>query len=223
MKPTERADFANLITDVLAYYRQDASTFVLGLWWTACQPFDLEQVRKALEGHALDAEHGKFAPKVSDVVRILAGTATDRAALAWGKVHEAMSDVGAYRDVVFDDPATHAVIEDLGGWPKMCRTELAELSYLQHRFCEGHRAYAGRGTFDYPRRLMGDRSPDSEYAKIGLPPPAPALVGDPARARLVFEQGSAAGKTAISYQVLQAIEAGPRTALAPVARLGVAA
>lgn len=223
MKPSEREDFAQLITDVLAYYRQDASRFVLDLWWGACQPFELEQVRAAMQRHATDAEHGKFAPKVADVVRILAGTATDRAALAWGKVHEAMSDVGAYTDVVFDDPATHAVIEDLGGWPKICRTELAELSYLQHRFCEGHRAYAGRGTFEYPRRLMGDRSPDSEYAKKGLPPPKPALVGDPARARLVYEQGCAAGKTAISYQVLQAIEAGPRTALAPRARQGVAA
>lgn len=223
MQQSDFRDFSQLVTDVLAYYRQDASRFVLDLWWVACQNFELEQVRAAMQRHATDADHGRFAPKVADVVRILSGTATDRAALAWGKALEAMSSVGSYRDVVFDDPAVHAVIEDLGGWPKVCRTELDELSFLQHRFCEGHRAYSGRGTFDYPRRLMGDRSPDSEYAKKGLPPPKPALVGDPNRARLVYEQGSASGKTAISYQVLQAIEAGPRQGIAPPARPGVAA
>jgi hypothetical protein len=120
-----------------------------------------------------------------------------------------MGSVGAYTDVVFDDPAIHAVVEDLGGWPKLCRTELKELGYVQHRFCESHRAYIGRGKFDYPRRLMGDRSPDSEYLKSGLPLPKPALIGDAPRAKQVYLQGSAAGKTAISFQALEAIEAAP--------------
>lgn len=209
MHPSERAPFAQLLTDVLAYYRQDASRFVLELWWNACQGFDLEQIRAAMQRHCTDPEHGKFAPKVADLSRILQGTTTDRAALAWGKVHEAMGSVGAYTDVVFDDPAIHAVVEDMGGWPKVCRMPLDELGYLQHRFCEAHRAYTGRGQFDYPRRLMGDRSPDSEYRKSGLPLPKPALVGDAERAKQVYLQGNAAGKTAISYQALHAFEASP--------------
>lgn len=209
MQPSDRAAFAQLITDVLAYYRQDASRFVLDLWWNACQGFDLEQIRAALQRHCTDAERGQFAPKVADLARILQGTTTDRAALAWGKVHEAMGSVGAYTDVVFDDPAIHAVVEDMGGWPKMCRTPLDELGYLQHRFTEAHRAYTGRGQFDFPRRLMGDRSPDSTYLASGLPLPKPALVGDAKRAEQVYLQGSAAGKTAISFQALQAIESRP--------------
>lgn len=223
MQPSDRADFAQLITDVLAYYRQDASRFVLDLWWSACQPFDLAQIRHAMQRHATDPEHGRFAPKVADIVRILAGTSTDRAALAWGKALDAMNRVGAYTDVVFDDPAIHAVIEDLGGWPKVCRTDLNELSYMQHRFCESHRAYTGRGEFDYPARLGGDRSPDSEYQKKGLPLPKPALVGDRERAKLVYQRGGAAGKTSITYQAVEAIEAGPRQAIAPRALPGAAA
>lgn len=209
MQPTDRAAFGQLITNVLAYYRQDASRFVLDLWWSACHAFDLEQIQQAMQRHCIDPERGQFAPKVADLARVLQGTATDRAALAWGKVHEAMGSVGAYTDVVFDDPAIHAVIEDLGGWAKVCRTELAELGYLQHRFTEAHRAYTGRGQFEFPRRLMGDRSPDSEYEKCGLPLPRPALVGDKAQAKRVFLRGSAVGKTAISYQALDAIEAAP--------------
>ena len=201
MQQGDKETLWTLVADVMAYYRQDCSEFTLQVWWTACESFDLEQVRKALAVHAMDPEHGKFAPKVSDIVRVLRGTTTDRAALAWGKAHDAMSAVGAYRDVLFDDPAIHAVIEDIGGWPKVCRTELRELSYLQHRFTEAHRAYTGRGTFDYPRRLGGDRSPDSEYEKKGLPAPQPVMVGDPERCLQVLAGGRVGGKTAIAFDV----------------------
>ena len=213
MQQSEKSTFGQLIKDVMAYYRQDTSKFLLDMWWGASQNFELEQIQAAMQRHATDAEHGQFAPKVADVVRILSGTATDRAALAWGKALDAMSSVGAYTDVVFDDPAIHAAIEDLGGWPKVCRTELKELGYLQHRFCESHRAYTGRGTFDYPRRLTGDRSPDSEYTKAGLPPPRPALVGNAERAKQVYRAGNLAGKTAISFHAMDAIEAVPSGAL----------
>jgi transposase len=206
MQAPDKPAFVRLVTDVLAYYRQNVSEFTLSVWWQACQPFDMEQVRKALTAHATDAERGQFAPKVADVVRILQGTTTDRAALAWGKVHEAMSAVGAYQDVVFDDPAIHAAVEDCGGWPTVCRTELSELSYLQHRFSQAHKAYTGRGEFDFPRRLTGDRSPDAEYEKKGLPLPRPAIVGDRERARLVYRNGGS-GKTAISFLSLEKLAA----------------
>lgn len=199
MQPNDKAALVALVTDVLAYYRQPVSEFTLSVWWQACQPYSLEQIRKAMTAHATNPDGGQFAPKVADLVRILDGTHTDRAMLAWGKVHEAMSAVGAYQDVVFDDPAIHAVVEDLGGWPKVCRTETKELSFVQKRFCDGHKAYTGRGEFPYPRRLMGDRSPDHEWLAKGLALPRPALIGDAEKAALVFKGGSVAGKTAIEY------------------------
>lgn len=199
MQANDKAAFAALVTDVLAYYSKPASEFTLSVWWQACQPFTLEQIRKAMTAHATNPDGGQFAPKVADLVKILEGTHTDRAMLAWGKVHEAMSAVGAYQDVIFDDPAIHAVIEDLGGWPKVCRSEIKELPFLQKRFCDSHKAYTGRGQFPYPRRLMGDRSPDSDYEAKGLPPPKPALVGDRAKAADVFLNGTNGGKTAIEY------------------------
>ena len=199
MQPSDKPALLTLVSEVLAYYRQPTSEFVLSVWWQAMQPYTLEQIRKAMTAHATNPDGGQFAPKVADLVRILEGTHTDRAMLAWGKVHEAMSAVGAYQDVVFDDPAIHAVVDDLGGWPKVCRTELKELGYLQKRFCDGHKAYTGRGQFPYPRRLMGDRSPDGDYEAKGIPLPRPALVGERERAAQVYLHGSSSGKTAIEY------------------------
>lgn len=211
MTPSEKHDFAALLTDVFAYYRQDCSAFTLEVFWNACQGFELEQIRKAVQAHCTDAEHGRFSPKVADLVRVLQGTVTDRAALAWGKVLAAMSDVGAYSDVVFDDGAIHAAIQDCGGWVKLCRSDVSSLGYLQHRFCQSYKAYAGRGNFEYPRCLIGDRSPDHAFALRGLKPPKPAVIGDIVAARSVYKKGSASGKVAISFTPIDAIEAGQIT------------
>jgi hypothetical protein len=205
MKPSDRKDFALLIAGVYAYHRQPCSDALIAMYWRGCQRWDLDQVQRAIDHLTYDPEAGKFPPKIGDLTRALEGTANDRASLAWGKVHEAMGSVGAYTDVVFDDPAIHAAIEDCGGWPKVCRTDAKEVGYLQHRFCEAHRAYTGRGTFDYPRRLMGDRSPDHEYEAKRLPLPRPALIGDPERAREVYHGGNIAGKTAITYESMKPV------------------
>lgn len=216
MTDNEKPEFAQLLTDVMAYYRQDVSPFVLGLWWNACHGFEFGRVRAAIQRHCVDPERGQFAPKVADLARILQGTTTDRAALAWGKAIDAASRVGGYQDVVFDDAAIHAAIDDLGGWPKFCRSETKDLSYLQHRFCQSYGAYADRGTFDYPRRLAGDRSPDDMYTKRGLPPPKPAVIGDVVQARLVYTGGSVGGKTAISFtQALDAVDGPSAPVLLP--------
>jgi hypothetical protein len=216
MQNTDKANFALLIAGVYAYHRQPCSDALIGMYWRGCQRWDFEQVQRAIDRLTHDAEAGKFPPKIGDLTRVLEGTHTDRAQLAWGKALEAMSRVGAYTDVVFDDPAIHAAIEDLGGWPKVCRTETKDLSYLQHRFCESHKAYTGRGAFEYPRRLAGDRSPDHEYEKKGLRLPRPALIGVPEVCQAVYQGGNAAGKTAIGFasfaqlasaNVMRAIEA----------------
>lgn len=198
MRANELVNFKDMLTDVMAYYGKDCSKFTLEVWWQALSSFDFEQVARALQKHATDPERGQFAPKVADMVRALQGTSTDRAAMAWGKVYEAMGSVGAYSDVVFDDPAIHAVIEDLGGWPKVCRTEIAELSYLQHRFQEAHRVYTSRGDFEFQRRLTGDRSPDHEYERYGRELPRPYLIGDREKAKEVLRLGNVAGKVQIT-------------------------
>ena len=198
MQVSDKPKFKTLLENVMSYYRQDTSTFVLDLWWGACKNFDFEQVQKAMTAHAVDPDVGQFAPKVADIVRVIAGTKTDRSALAWGKVFEAMQRVGQYQDVVFDDPAIHAVVMDLGGWTKICQTTETEISYLQHRFCEAHRAYTGRGTFDFQRVLIGLRSPDHEYTMRGFPVPEPVLIGNPEQAKKVYSHGKIGQKVQVT-------------------------
>ena len=195
MTPQDREPFAQLLTDVLGFYGQTTSTFALTVWWEACRNLEFAAVQRALSRHAMDPDRGMFAPKPADVVRQVMGTPTDRAARAWSITLDAASRVGAYSDVVFDDPIIHACIEDMGGWVALCRTDTDRLSYLQHRFTEAYRAYSNRGDLtQYPRKLTGDRSPDDVYMARGLPPPKPVLIGDAARAQLVLANGSNTGR-----------------------------
>lgn len=218
MQPSDRERFAALIADVLAFYGQTPSHFALDVWWQACQPYEFERVQRALGRHAVDPERGVFAPKPADLVRQVAGTPTDRAARAWSLALDAASKVGAYTDVAFDDPIIHAVIEDLGGWIALCRTSAEQLSYLQHRFTEGYRAYVHRGDLQqWPAKLRGDRSPDEAYLLRGLARPAPALIGDPERAMRVMAGGAAESK-----RITFAAEVAERAIAAEVAKSGLA-
>jgi hypothetical protein len=192
----DRKPFAVLLSQALAFYRQDVSEFALGVWWAACQPFDLEQVRKALTAHALDAERGRFAPKPADIVRELQGTVTDRSLVAWGKVLEAMRVVGAYRSVAFDDAAIHSAIEDIGGWVAICRTALDELPHLQRRFCESHRVYSRRPAATHRPHLPGEF--EATNALNGRRIDAPTLIGDESAARAVMLAGSSAPRIGIT-------------------------
>jgi hypothetical protein len=197
MRPSDLKPFSVLLSDVMAYYGKDVSSFTQDLFWNACRGVDFEQVRRAFEAHAKDPESGRFPPKVADLVKHLQGTQTDRALIAWGKVAAALSDVGAYTDVVFDDPLIHLCIVDHGGWPKFCRTPFDEQSYLQHRFCESYRAYAARGApSEYPARLTGAGSGADDFAKVGMAPPKPRLVGNRELALQVLAGGAAVQRLA---------------------------
>lgn len=205
MQEADRAELCQLVADVHKYYRQPVTDFTLSVWWTACQPFELEQVRKAMTVHVMNPDGGQFLPKVADIVKVLQGSATDRSSVAWGVVMQAIGAVGAYQDVDFGDPATHAAVHDLGGWPKVCRTELKELGYLQHRFTESYRAYSGRGVTECPLVLMGDRSPDSEWEKKGLKPPTAKLYG-PRPTADVMRQRATIGTNEALRQIAEARE-----------------
>lgn len=171
MTPRDQAAFGQLLTDALAFWRQDVTTFTLSVWWEACLRFELEQVRKALTAHAMDPERGQFAPKPADLVRQLQGTHTDRALLAWGRVWDAMQSTGAYRSVDFGDPIAHAAIVDIGGWVSLCRINLDDLPFVQKRFCDAYRLYSARGKPDAPLRLAGESElTNTQSGRIGVDP-----------------------------------------------------
>ena len=204
MHANELKRFQKLLSDVLAFYRQDVSDFALSVWWQSCSGFEFEQVSKALTAHAMDPDRGQFAPKPADLVRTLRGTVADRSLVAWGKLLSAMQHVGAYRSVCFDDPAIHAAVVDMGGWQQVCRSEVDDLPFVQKRFCESHRTYSQRKDMPYTPFLVGVS--DDSNRNTGHPVEPPVLIGDPEAAKNVMRLGTSGPKTAITFQRAGAIE-----------------
>lgn len=196
MTSDDEASFADLMTAAMAFWRQPMTEFTLTVWWEACRQFDLADVRRALSQHTMDPERGRFAPLPADIVRQLHGTAGDRSQVAWGKVMEAIRLVGAYRSVVFDEPQIMAAIEDMGGWPAVCRSKVEELPFLQRRFGDAYRAYAAKPNHQYPAVLLGEH--DAANRLEGRDAAPPMLIGQPERARLVLKSGATRGRVAIT-------------------------
>lgn len=186
--------FFEVLGGVHDFYGKELTPFAMQVWMQACKEFDVDQVTKALSAHLMDPERGQFMPKPADIVKQLQGTHGDRALVAWGKVFGAMSSVGAYKTVVFDDAVIHAVIDDLGGWVKVCRTDNDELPFMQKRFCDTYRAYSGRRDLRYPAQLIGEH--DQTNAKFGHDSVnSPILIGDAQKALAIKDGGVAGPKT----------------------------
>lgn len=206
MKQHDFTRFTMALAAMSELYGKSVSEGAALLWWKALERFDIEQVEKAFAKAVQNPEGGHFMPKPADLIRELEGTRTDRAREAWGRAFDAMQRVGAYQSVVFDDPVIHAVIEDLGGWTKACRSDMSELSYFEHRFCEAYRAYASRPAIEYPAKLLGEFECTNRHEGRKVAPPI--LIGDPTKAADVLRLGSAGARSqfTIASDVLPALE-----------------
>lgn len=188
MQPDEAPAFKQLMQGVHDFYNRDLSEFALSVWWGAMKPYEFAEVKHALNRHLVDPDAGVYMPKPADVVRVLDGNRSDTAAMAWAKFMRALTGAWASESLLFDDPAIHAVIRDMGGWPKVATITNDELPFRQREFEAKYRAYRNRGTFDYPAVLAG--TADANNVPKGYAPTPPKLIGEPSKCLQVKASGN---------------------------------
>jgi hypothetical protein len=189
MNANDRAAFAELLSNVYAFYGKDTSNFALDVWWQAMVPFDFAAVKDALNRHCVNADSGQFVPKPADVVKMLAGSTQDAALVAWSKVDRAVREVGTYRSVVFDDPVIHRVVTDMGGWVPLGAKAEDEWPFVRNEFVNRYRGYRVRSEIpEYLPVLIGIA--EAANSKTGFAVDAPMLIGDAKAARAVLVGGS---------------------------------
>ena len=138
--------------------------------------------------HLKNPDSGQYMPKIADIVRLTEGGTADQAQQAWIKVESAVKRVGTWADVVFDDPLTHRIIADLGGWIWLGQQTEKEWPFVAKRFEAAYRGYRARGEVpDYPPKLTGIAN--LENSKEGMPMEPPVLIGDRQRAEAVMLGG----------------------------------
>lgn len=188
MQESHKQDFFALVADVYAFYSRNTSRFALKVWWDALKPFDFDAVNQALGMHCINPDNGQYLPKPSDVVKLLRGSTQDSALVAWSKVDTAVRTVGTYSSVSFDDPIILRVLQDMGGWIALGAKKEEEWPFIAREFENRYRGYVMRPEIEYPRWLPGIA--EAQNSQAGQPVQPPVLIGDPARAKLVLQNGS---------------------------------
>ena len=188
MNNHEQATFAQLLTGMAAVHDKTLSKAVIDIYWQALQRFALTDVKRALQKHVNHPDGGQFMPKPADIIRLLEGSGEDKASTAWSKVDKAISQVGSYSSVIFDDALIHAVIEDLGGWIKLCAETTEQLHFSRLQFQKRYQHFLIQAPKRYPKVLTGHI--EAQNRRNGFEEvPSPVLVGNKIKARLVQSGG----------------------------------
>jgi len=192
--------FAQIMIALGEYYGRELSPQLIDIYWRALDGYDIETIDRAIQRHLKSPDNGQYFPKVADIVRLVSGTSTEAAHTAWAKVEAAVSSVGGWRSVVFDDPLIHAVIQDMGGWIFICERDADEWPFTGKEFRERYVAMArAEGRPRVSGHLVG--RVEAENRRMGYDDdiPAPVLIGDAEKARNVLESSSDAPRLAITW------------------------
>lgn len=210
MRDEDEPKFAELVSEVIGFYGRDVSDFQMEVWWETCRRYEFADVRRAFSLHCQDPDRGQFPPKPADLTRILQGSGGDRSLRAWAQVERTIRTVGPYQSLVFDDPVTHAVIEEMGGWIRLCEVTDDDLPFRAAEFRKRYQGYALTGPKRFPPKLTGIT--EHLNAQQGMEIPSPLAIGDPERAAQVLQQGSKSGQrpTPLSQALRMAPDQSPK-------------
>ncbi len=187
MEKIDIKPFMKLIASIGELYGKPISASLTEIYWQSLKCFELEDVQKALQAHIHNPDCGQFFPKPADVVRFIVGSGETRALSAWAVVEKAMHQVGSYQSIAFDDPLIHIVLEEMGGWIKLCSTKLTDLPFRANEFQKRYMGFLNKKTERHPKYLVGIIETDN--AKNGFEISPPLLVGDAAKAKEVIKAG----------------------------------
>lgn len=188
MKQNDFENFREILSAVGDMYGKPVSEFALSLWWGALKNYDLKAIREALSRHIQNPDNGQWMPKPADVIRMIGGTSTDSALIAWSKVDKAVREVGTYSDVVFDDPVIHRVVDEMGGWIGLGSKSENEWPFVAKEFETRYRGYASRQIIPEYRNVLTGIT-NAQNKRSGFPCYEPVLIGNPEKVKQVMQSG----------------------------------
>lgn len=140
----DRERFVMLLTACAETFGRAMSEAMLEGYWIGLNDLPLESVERAVE-HGIRSS--KFMPSVAEL-RDLSGAQSveDRALIAFTALKRAVSNVGHYRSIQFDDPAITATIRALGGWDRVTGLESEEFNkWFRKDFERTYAVFCRRG------------------------------------------------------------------------------
>lgn len=188
MNNSDRNAFYSALEAAYELYGKKPSDAAAKLYFETLSRYELKDVLRGLSAHVQNPDNGQYLPKPADIIRVLDGDTQTAGLKAWSKVVSAIRSVGPYQDVVFDDPAIHAIISDMGGWVQINQITEDELPFKSNEFVKRYKgALSGINEIEYPKLLTGISNAYNSVEGHGTS--RPVLIGDPNKARQVYRLG----------------------------------
>ena len=187
MQPNDIPKFTAMIAGIGELYGKVISEALTDIYWQALKRFELCDVQRAFQVHIDNPDCGQFFPKPADVVRFIEGSGETKALHAWAKVEKAISHIGSYQSIAFDDPLIHAALDDMGGWIKLCSTTIDEMPFRANEFQKRYMGFVNKPPERHPKYLCGITERDNGKDGYAIKPPL--LIGDPEKAEQVMLSG----------------------------------
>ena len=185
MNEQDRTGFYELWGGVQETYNRQASVMVLEIAFNALKAaLSLAEVQQGISKHTQDPKSGMYPPTPAHIISQMKAAPEDDALLWWSAVLRAVRG-GPWNYVVFDDPAVHKVVSDMGGLQQLGRTNEAELRFAEKRFIQLYLAVKKLpGQFKYPPKLRANNYTHLQQEQETL------YIGDPEKCAQV-EHGPA--------------------------------
>lgn len=179
--------FTILMAGMGELYGKTISSQLIDIYWQVLRKYELIDIQNAFQAHVQNPDCGQFFPKPADIVRFIEGNGESKALIAWAKVERAVIQVGRYQSVAFDDPLIHAVIEDMGGWVKLCAMKNDQMPFIANEFQKRYMGYVNKNPVRHPKYLWGILECDN--TKNGFEVEPPVLIGNAEKAKEVLKSG----------------------------------
>ncbi len=187
MQEEDLSRFATLIVGIGELYGKTFTANIIEIYWSALRDYSFAEVKEARDRHLKNPDVGRYLPKPADIVAAICGNSKNQAFMAWSKVEGAIRRVGSYTSVAFDDALIHAVINDMGGWQRLCSSKNEQLPFIAKEFQERYRGYVVLKPTAHPKYFAGII--ESQNSVYGYIYDAPVLIGDSTKAREVLTSG----------------------------------
>lgn len=189
MRNDELKQFSEALTAALEVYDKRTSAMTIEIWWEVLKRFDLPAVLNGFSLHLQNPDNGQFAPKPADIIRLIEGSNTDKAMQAWTRLDHAVRTVSPYHTVVFDDPLIHIAVQDMGGWIRLCNSDMDEYPFIRNEFVKRYQGLAIRPQESFPAKLIGIA--EQANTESGQKVAPPMLIGNSQKAEQIFLSGGA--------------------------------
>lgn len=155
MKSEDKNEFAKQIAILQTIYQKTFKLSQTKIYWYALSEYSIEEVSIGIKRHIQDPEVGQFLPKPADIIRNIVGTHSEEALQEWGTVIKYIEKAGQYQTVSFHNPIVARVIEEMGGWIKLCMLTNQELPFKFKEFEQRYKVCRRRGDTTHSGLLSG--------------------------------------------------------------------